>query len=139
LAKEERDMVMGRPNKGIDHVDSCDGSQRSKQRAQVILRTINGELSVNEACEILGIQRPQFARLRRKALQGAVDALEPGRPGRPPTHDAASDHRAQDLEDEVERLEKLLHTEQIRAAIAHLLPGRHGGQKGGATSRSGHR
>ena len=73
-------MVMGRPNKGVDHVDKCDGSEQSKQRVQRvqrILQAISGERSVKEACEQLGIQRPRFADLRTKALQAAVDALSP--------------------------------------------------------------
>jgi len=50
-------MVMGRPNKGIDHIDNCDGSRLSKRRIKLILLTITGELSVQDACEKLGIQR----------------------------------------------------------------------------------
>ena len=114
-------MVMVRPNKGVDHVDNCDGSQQSKQRAQVILQTINGELSVAEACAMLGIQRPRFAELRAKALQGSVDALEPGRPGRPRKHDAASERREAELQQRIQHLEKQLHVEQIRAAVGKVM------------------
>ena len=44
-------MVMGRPNKGVLHVDNCDGSQLSKRRTKAVLQTITGELSVNEALQ----------------------------------------------------------------------------------------
>ena len=128
-------MVMGRPNKGIGHVNNCDGSRQSKQRARVILQTITGELSVNEACAKLGIQRPQFAKLRAKAMQGTVDALEPGRPGRPRRHDVESEQREAELQAKIAQLENQLHVEQIRAAVVQILPGRGDGQKGGATAR----
>ena len=50
-------MVMGRPNKGVHHIDGCDGSELSKQRTKLILETITGERSVQSACDELGIQR----------------------------------------------------------------------------------
>lgn len=128
-------MVMGRPNKGVDHVDNCDGSKQSKLRTQVVLKTIAGELSVNEACDTLGVQRPQFAKLRVRALQGAVEALEPGRPGRPRKHDAETDLRLTELASKVASLEKQLEFERARAEIAQILPGREGGQKRGAITR----
>ena len=128
-------MVMGRPNKGVEHVDNCEGSTRSKLRAKAVLRTITGDLSVNEALETLGIQRPHFAKLRLKALQGAVDALEPGRPGRKPNPDAETDQRVAELSSRVAQLERELELERARADLAPILPGRKGDQKGGATSR----
>ena len=129
-------MVMGRPNKGVGHVDNCDGSKRSRQRTQVILQTITGELSVNEACEILGVQRPHFAKLRLRALQGAVEALEPGRPGRPRKHDAETEQRVTALASKVADLERQIELERARAAIAQILPGgRAAGQKGGSITR----
>ncbi len=128
-------MVMGRPNKGIGHVDGCDGSQLSKQRAKIVLRTINGELSVNEALEKLGIQRAHFSKLRRLLLQGAVDALEPGRPGRPRKHDAESEQRFRELERKSQDLERQLQLERTRVDLAPLLLGRDDGQKGGSATR----
>ena len=128
-------MVMGRPNKGVDHVGNCDGSKQSKLRTQVVLQTISGELSVNEALEILGIQRPHFAKLRLRALQGAVDALEPGRPGRRRKRDAEADQRTSELSTKVAQLERQLQLERARADIAQILPGRTRDEKGGAMTR----
>jgi len=128
-------MVMGRPNKGVDHVGNCDGSKQSKLRTQVVLQTISGELTVNDALEILGIQRAHFAKLRLRALQGAVDALEPGRPGRRRRHDAEIDQRAVELASKIAQLEKQLQLERARADIAQILPGRNGDQKGGSMTR----
>jgi len=132
-------MVMGRPNKGVSHVDNCEGSQQSKQRLKVVMQTFAGGLSVNEALESLGIQRPHFAKLRLRALQGAVDALEPGRPGRPRKHDAEVDGRLAEQEARIAQLQKELQLERARADLAPLLPGRTNDQKGGAASRRARR
>lgn len=124
-------MVMGRPNKGVAHVDGCEGSARSKKRLQAVLRTISGELSVQEALSDLGIQRVQFADLRLRCLQGAVDALEPRPPGRPRKHDAETAQTIAALRERVASLERQLAKERARADIAEILPGRTDGQKGG--------
>lgn len=128
-------MVMGRPNKGVSHVDNCDGSQLSKRRAKVVLRTITGDQSVAEAMQELGVQRPYFASLRSRALQAAVDALEPGRPGRKPKHDVETDQRVAELSSKVAQLERELQLERARAELAPILPGRKNDQKGGTISR----
>lgn len=128
-------MVMGRPNKGVDHVDSCEGSRMAKQRAKIVLRTITGELSVHEGMGKIDIQRAQFAKLRNQMLQAAVSALEPGRPGRPRKHDAETDHRLGELSSKVADLEQKLEIERAKAKLAPLLVGRNDGQKGGSTTR----
>ena len=74
---------MARPNKGLGHVDGLQGDQESKWRLQVILATLTGEMLVEEAYEELDIGPTQLATLRRRALQGALDALVPRALGRP--------------------------------------------------------
>ena len=59
-------MVMGRPNKGIEHLGNYDVSEQSQLRGRVVLQTLTGELSVAEACEQLGIDRSRFWRLRNQ-------------------------------------------------------------------------
>ncbi len=125
-------MVMGRPNKGIGHVDNCEGAKMAKQRLKLILQTIEGEISVQDACEKLGIQRPRFAELRAQALQAAVEALEPGRPGRPRKHDVEQQQRETELAREVESLQQRLHVAEVRASVAQILPDRALPVKGGA-------
>jgi len=132
-------MVMGRPNKGVLHVENCEGSKQSKQRTKIVMRTITGELSVSEALDDLGVQRAYFAKLRLRALQGAVDALEPGRPGRRPKHDAATDQRVAELSSKVAQLERELQLERARADLASILPGRKSDQKRGGVTRQQHR
>lgn len=124
-------MVIGRPNKGIGHIDNCDGSELSKQRTKLILETINGERSVREACEQLGIQRARFAELRAKALQGAIDAIEPGRPGRPRVRDLEQERRDQELDAQVHTLERLLLLSETKNLLSEL----RADEKGGARSK----
>lgn len=97
-------MVMGRPNKGVHHIDSCEGSALSKIRTKAVLQTIAGELTVTDAMEKLGIQRPYFAELRHRMLQAAVEALEPGRPGRRPKNDDPSAQQTAELRAEIAQL-----------------------------------
>lgn len=74
---------MPRPNKGLGHVDDLKGDPESKWRLQVILATLTGEMLVEEAYEALEIGPTQFANVRRRALQGALDGLLPRPGGRP--------------------------------------------------------
>ena len=76
-------MAMGRPNKGADHVDGLRAEQRDRERLRALLLTMTGALSNEDAARELGIGLSQLANLRKRALQGAVDALAPGQPGRP--------------------------------------------------------
>lgn len=128
-------MVMGRPNKGVHHVDSCEGSALSKIRTKAVLQTIAGELTVTAAMKKLGIQRPYFAELRLRTLQGAVDALESGRPGRQPKNDDASAQQIAELRAENAALKRENLVLRTRAEIAEILPGRIDDQKGGYAPR----
>ncbi len=125
-------MVMGRPNKGVGHVDGCEGSVMSKKRLRVILETIAGDLSVDVACAKLGLQRPRFAQLRAMALQGSVDVLEPGIPGRPRKHDVERDEEVAKLKEQNERLQMELAAAKVKAELAHIVPWhRQAAEKGG--------
>ena len=74
---------MARPNKGLAHVDGLRGDPEAKWRLKVLLATLTGEMLVDEACDELDLGTTQLANLRRQALQGALDALEPRAGGRP--------------------------------------------------------
>ena len=50
---------------------------------RLILATLGGQMSVADACKALGVGPTQFANLRLRMLQGAVDAMEPQPSGRP--------------------------------------------------------
>lgn len=121
-------MVMGRPQKGVSHIDSCEGSDLGKQRAKVVLQTIQGELSTKDACARLGVQWAWFRELRERALQGCVEAMEPQRPGRRPKQLSEAEQEAEALRAKIEDLEQRLKVAETRAEIAELrLPQQKGG------------
>ena len=111
----------GRPVLGPRHVERLDGEQESKRRLQVILRTLGGELSVEQACGELGISAAQFHRLREQALQGALGALAPKPPGRP-RREPDEPSRVEQLEAEVTDLKIELRASQLREEIALVMP-----------------
>jgi hypothetical protein len=114
--------TMGRPNKGVGHVDKLDGDEYQKERLKTILETITGERSVQEACEALGIGRARFSELRSIALQSACDGLAPGKPGRPRTRDPERDAELEALRSERDRLRRERDTVWIRAELALAMP-----------------
>ena len=81
---------MARPNKGANHVVEIQGNRESKRRAKIILQTITGELSVKEACRLLGVGPTQFANLRTQGLKGLVDSMDPKPVGRPTETESVS-------------------------------------------------
>src|SRR5215813_3608857 len=68
-------------------------------RFQVMMQVINGQITVTEGAKLLGMSRNHFQMLMHRGLQGLLEGLTPGDPGRPakPEHEAA-------LEKENERL-----------------------------------
>ena len=108
-------MIMstgGRPPLGPGIVENLAGNAESKRRLRVILEVIAKEKTVEAACRELGIERARFYQLERAALEGALESLEPRRPGPPP---APAPSEA-DLE--VERLKKKLQEEELETQIA---------------------
>ncbi len=136
-------MTIGRPNKGVEHVNSLAGEAREKQRLQAILATFTGELSVAEASRHLGISETRFAKLRTRALQGALAGLAPLPVGRPPTMESASspDRTTDELEDKLEKtgLERKLLQELLDLGLGVLGESREkkGGKHQGGKRRKG--
>ena len=116
-------LAMGRPPKGLDHIDSLPGEPLSKHRLRVILETLTGQRSVAEACEELSLSEARFHTLRKDVLAGALDALDPKPLGRPPNPvDRLDAGRVAELERIVRDLQFDLETERVRAEIALVLP-----------------
>ena len=115
-------MARGRPPLGAGHVERLDGPPLSKQRLALIVRTLGGELTVDEACTEMGVSPAQFHRLRERALEGALAALAPGTPGRPPAAEPSPPSRIAELEAEVRDLKIDLRASQLREEIAVLMP-----------------
>lgn len=128
--------TMGRPNKGVGHVDGLEGEDLQKERLRTILQTITGERTVQDACETLGIGRARFAELRSIALQSACDSLAPGKPGRPRTRDPERDAELAALRSERDRLRLEVENVWIRAELALAMPEvMSASQKGGSAPK----
>ena len=74
---------MGRHSEMTTLVGAIEASETARERMKVMLLTICGHWSVRDGFERLGLGRTQFQTLRRRMLDGAVRALEPGLSGRP--------------------------------------------------------
>jgi hypothetical protein len=64
-------------------VDAIRASPDARERTKVMLLTLSGPWSVRDGCARLGIGRTRFQDLRRRMIEGAVQALERGPAGRP--------------------------------------------------------
>jgi hypothetical protein len=116
---------MARPAKGARLVRSLEGEAKAKERLEVILQTLAGELAIREACEDLDVSEARFHQLRQEALKGALARLEPKARGRPkraePTPEA---EQIAALEAEVDDLKTELLGSQLREELSTLLPSR---------------
>ena len=112
----------GRPPKKLGHIDGLEGPASDKQRLRVILETITGEKAVLHACEELAVSEARLHELRRQVLQGALDGLAPGRPGRPRNAQLAVPGRVRELERQLQELELELKLSQAREEIAMTMP-----------------
>jgi len=116
-------MGRGRPPVGLGHVDRLLGPISSKQRLRVILASLTGGMTVDEACRELGVGEARFHVLRRDALEGALSALAPSRTGRPPSPEpTADDRRIMELEQELEELKLDLYASRVRERLALTMP-----------------
>lgn len=61
-------MVMGRPGKGLRHVDGLDAAEHEKARLKAMLGSLWGSVSVQEASASVGLRPARFAELRRRML-----------------------------------------------------------------------
>jgi hypothetical protein len=93
-------------------VDGTRASADARERTKVMLLTLSGPWSVRDGCERLGIRRTRFQDLRRRMIEGAVQALERGPAGRPQrrTNDACPEsqellRRVVELEHELRRMQ----------------------------------
>jgi hypothetical protein len=103
-------------------VEQLQGSPEPKRRLKMILQTLRGELSLQEACARLDLSPQRFHQLREEALQAALAALEPRPLGRPPHAASAAQLRVADLEQQVADLDVQLRAAQAREEIALVLP-----------------
>lgn len=113
--------MRGRRPQGPEYAEKTTGSKLAKERAQVVLETLAGQCSVQDACERLGVRETRFHQLRADFMQGGVERLEPGAPGRPSLQSLSDAARADKLEEALEELEQKLGESTVREEIAVIL------------------
>ncbi|MFH1724746.1 MAG: helix-turn-helix domain-containing protein [Elusimicrobiota bacterium] len=115
-------MSRGRPPLGPKLVDRLEGSEHAKERLKILLETLNGEKTIEQACEELTIGEAMFHKLRSRFLQEAVESLEPRPVGRPRQEvDEAEKVRAE-YERHLAELEIDLQAARVREEIALAMP-----------------
>ena len=115
-------MAKGRPVKGPELVEGLEGSEEAKRRLEVILETLGGHKSVQEAIEQLGLRKSMFHEIRMESLKGALESLEAkprGRPRQEVTEDQCENER---LRKENEELKAALQIAHVREEIALVMP-----------------
>jgi hypothetical protein len=115
-------MAKGRPVKGPGLVEGLEGSEEAKRRLEVILETMGGQKSVQEAIEQLGLRKSMFHEIRMESLKGALESLEAkprGRPRQEVTEDQRENER---LRKEIEELKAALQIAHVREEIALVMP-----------------
>jgi hypothetical protein len=113
----------GRKPSGPQIVERLEGSPSAKQRLEVILETIAGQLTIPEACARLGICESRFHDLRNQTLQATLNALEPRRLGRPPKPTSPEQGKIEAFKAELDRVRKELTIADVQASLARIHPG----------------
>lgn len=111
-------MKRGRPPKGEKLVEELQGSEHAKARTRIVLETITGKKSIRDACLELGIKEARFHEMRKQAVAGMVESLEPKAAGRPSNESPEESERIGDLEEKVKHLEDALKTAELREELA---------------------
>lgn len=115
-------MPAGRPPLGPELVEGLEGPDEAKERARVVLETIAGRLTIEEACGRLDVSRARFHEMRREGLEGLIVGLTPGVPGRPRKASAGDASRVTELEREVRELKIDLQAARVKTELAIAMP-----------------
>jgi transposase-like protein len=113
----------GRKPAGPQIAERLEGSPVAKQRLEVILETIAGQLTVTQACQQLGIGESRFHALRNQTLQTTLQALEPRPLGRPTKPTSPEQAEVDELQTELRRLHADLELAQLQLSLARIHPG----------------
>lgn len=115
-------MPAGRPPMGPRLVDSVEADAATKKKLKLILETISGQRSVEDAAAEMGVSTAYFHELRARALAAAADSLEPRPTGRPSKPSTSSSDETSSLKEQINRLEVELEAARIREEIALVMP-----------------
>jgi hypothetical protein len=114
--------MVGRKPLGPALVEHLEGSTSAKQRLELILATIAGQVSVVDAAERLGICEAMFHKLRNRVLQTSLADLEPKPIGRPSRQPSVETVERDQLAQRVRELERELTAQTVRLELAQTLP-----------------
>ena len=113
---------MARPAKGPELVEGLEGTQEAKKRLEVILETIGGQTSAQEAYEQLGLSKSMFHDIRTGSLKAALESLEAKPRGRPRQEVTADQRENERLSKENEELKAALLIAHVREELALAMP-----------------
>jgi hypothetical protein len=105
---------------GAALAERVSASRQAQGRLKVLLETITGDKTMDQACRALGIQKSRLFKLRGRALAAAVAALEPQPMGRPSSAADAEAARIAALEERVRELEVELAAARVRVELAQV-------------------
>ncbi len=114
--------MAGRKPLGPAIVEHLDGSNNAKERLELILSTLAGQISVVAAAERLGISEAMFYKVRSRVLQVCLADLEPKPLGRPSIRLTEDEQQRQELEKQVTALERELAAQSVRVELLQTLP-----------------
>ena len=115
-------MRTGRPPLGPALVDGLEGGELERERLKAMLATLAGSMTIEQACESVGLGRTRFLELRERALGGALQALAPGVPGRPRKRVEVDATELEDLKRLAGWLREELQVSRVRTEIALVCP-----------------
>jgi hypothetical protein len=115
-------MARGRPAKGPGLVEDFEGSEDAKSRMKLILETIAGHKSVEEACSELGLSKSMFHEIRMGSLTAALESLEAKPKGRPRQEVSEEQREIERLKKENEELKMSLQVAHVREELALVMP-----------------
>jgi len=112
-------------------------SPQAKERAARILQVQAGQLTASEAALQMGVSRKTYYQWEKRALQGLMEGLELGSPGRPstqPSREVKSQRRQiKELEAKLQATEKVA---RLRELIGDLKKTQPTVKKGRSSKRS---
>ena len=114
--------MVGRKPLGPALVEHLDGSADAKERLELILATIAGQVSVVDAADRLGISEAMFYKLRTRVLQLSLADLEPKPIGRPAQRPSEAAAQSAELAQRVAELERELSAQTVRLELAQTMP-----------------